>query len=98
MSYLPKFNSNYPSNNEEKLIVDLIRSLNETTKNFVKDNFGQDKNITYDSFLVLRDSSIGYCGAMISDLCLLLCDKSQFEPFIEESKKIFDAYIDSIRV
>lgn len=88
----PKFKLNDPKNKEEKLISELVKDLDATTYAFMKLN--HSGNITHEMFVVLRDASIGYAGAMIRDLCKLLSHKEQAILFIEDAKQIYMAYID----
>lgn len=95
MKKYPRFEANNPSNREEKLIMELIKDLNEVTHVFVKLN--NPGNVTKETFVVLRDAAIGYAGAMVRDLTKLLKDKNMVPEFTEEAKNIFCSYIDQVR-
>lgn len=90
----PKFEFNNPSNKEEKLIVELIKNLDDVTYAFIKLN--HSGNITHEMFVILRDASIGYAGAMIRDLAKILSNKEQIISFIQEAKIIYMAYMDEL--
>jgi len=89
-----KFKIDEPKNKEEKLIGELIKSLDETTQVFMKLN--HSGNITHEMFVILRDASIGYSGAMVRDLAKLLAKREQVIPFLEEAKRIYMAYINEL--
>ncbi len=91
---LPKFKTCNPETKEEKLIMELIKDLNQVTMSFIKLNY--KGNVSHEQFVVLRDGAIGYCGAMVRDLGKLLSDKTQIKPFIDEAKEIYMAYMDSL--
>jgi len=95
MTDLPKFHVKNPTNREEKLIVKMIEDLNATTSHFIHTNF--KGNITHEQFVVLRDASIGYAGAMVRDLGKLLSDKNQIMPFLNMGKELFNIYIDNLQ-
>lgn len=92
---LPKFKTNDPKNKEEKLICELIKDLNDVTHVFVKLN--NPGIVTNETFVVLRDASIGYAGAMVRDLASLLDSHKSQEIFLDEAKEIFNAYIEDLR-
>lgn len=91
----PKFELKNPSNKEEKLIVELIKDLNEVTHVFMKLN--NPGIVTQEIFVVLRDASIGYAGAIVRDLIKILIKKDQKIEFCEEAKRIFNCYMDQIK-
>jgi hypothetical protein len=94
MNKQPKFKINDPKSKEEKLIVELIKDLDATTYAFMKLN--HSGNITTEMFVILRDASIGYSGAMVRDLAKLLASKEQVIPFLKEAKRIYMAYINEL--
>ncbi len=94
MMEMPKFKINEPSNKEEKLIGELMRDLDATTHAFMKIN--HSGTITHEMFVILRDASIGYSGAMVRDLAKLLASRDQVIPFLEEAKRIYLAYINEL--
>lgn len=83
-----------PYNKEEKLICELIKDLDATTQAFV--NLHHSGNITHELFVILRDASIGYSGAMVRDLAVLLANREQIIPFLKEAKRIYLAYINQL--
>lgn len=94
MTDLPKFQINNPCNREEVLISQMVKLLNDTTMQFIKTNFVG--NVTHEQFVILRDASIGYAGAMARDLAKMIAEPTQMMPFLNMAKKIYNAYIDSI--
>lgn len=94
MKMRPCFKTKEPSNPEEKLIMELVKSLNEVTHIFIKLN--NPGNITNETFVILRDAAIGYAGSMIRDLGVLLEDRNQKQDFLLEAKDIFNCYIGDI--
>lgn len=94
MNELRKFKRNNPTNNEEKLICELKKNLDEVTHVFIQLN--NPGIVTKEIFEVLRDGSIAYCGGMIRDLGKLLSNKNQIGDFIKEAKRIFNAYMNEI--
>lgn len=95
MTKYPRFEAKNPSNREEKLIMELIKDLDEVTHVFIKLN--NPGNVTKETFVILRDAAIGYAGGMVRDLTKLLKDKSMVHEFTEEAKNIFFCYIDQVR-
>lgn len=91
----PKFKFSNPSNKEERLIVELIKALDDTTYKFLKMHY--PGNISEESFIILRDGAIGYAGGMIRDLGALLQDREIIPFFLEEAKNIFDCYIEVLK-
>jgi hypothetical protein len=95
MKNLSKFQNKNPKNKEEKLIVELIKNLDEVTHAFLQLN--HKGNITQEMFVILRDASIGYAGAMVRDLAKLIDDQNQQMLFLDEAKEIYNCYIEDLK-
>lgn len=94
MTMLPKFKANNPQTREEKLIMELIRLLEDTTHAFIKLNFKDE--ITHQSFVFIRDAAIGYAGNMTANLFKLLIDEEQKNIFIKNAIDLYHAYINEV--
>lgn len=92
---LPKFLRNNPKTKEEKLIMELIKDLDAVTHAFMKLN--HSGNLTQEFFVILKDASIGYAGAMVRDLAKMLSIKEQQKYFLEEAQSIYLAYIEDVK-
>lgn len=95
MTEQPKFHGKNPQTKEEKLIMELVKLLDEITMVFIKSNFSG--NITHEQFVILRDASIGYAGSMVRDLSKMLADKAQVIPFLDNAERIYLAYTNDTR-
>jgi hypothetical protein len=95
MTNLPKFKFDNATGKEQKLIVELVKDLNETTTAFI--NLNYQGNLTTEMFVILRDSALAYCLSIIFDLTKMLANKSQINEFLEENREMFDAYMENIR-
>jgi len=91
----PKFKRKNPTNKEEKLIVEMVSSLDETTRTFME--LHNPGIVTHETFFILRDAAIGYAGGMIRDLAKLLSHQDNKMEFLEESKRIFNCYMDDLK-
>jgi len=94
MTEFPGFYMKDASGKQEKLIAELLRDLDETTKIFMKLN--HPGTINQEIFCILRDAAIGYCGGILLDLSKLIADKNQIPLFVNESRGMFNAYLDLI--
>jgi hypothetical protein len=92
---ITRFNSIKPVDKEEKLIAELVKSLDKTTEDFMDLNYSGIMDNKF--FGVLRDSSVGYTGKIIENLARCLANKENLEPFLKEVKDIFNCYIERIR-
>lgn len=97
MTMLPKFDKHNPTNKQEKLIVEFIGLLNETTEAFMRLNFKRNENITHDMFLVLRDGCLNYAANMVGDLIKILYP-GQHDELLEECGHIFIAQLIHIHI
>jgi hypothetical protein len=87
----PHFDRKNPSSNEEKLIAELVKDLDDVTTGFMKLNC--PGIITQEIFVVLRDAAIAYAGHMLVDLRKILISKEQHKLFDEEAVGIFKSYL-----
>ncbi len=97
MTTLPKFDKNNPTNKQEKLIVEFIGLLNETTEYFMRLNFKRNENITHEMFLILRDGCLNYAASMVRDLLNTLYQE-QHDEFLEECGHIFISQLTHIHM
>jgi hypothetical protein len=84
-----------PRDENEKLIQELVESLDQVTSVFMKLN--NSGKLTGQFFEILRDASIGYAGIVLRYLAEMLLDTDQLQYFLDECDQIFLSYTKLLR-
>lgn len=78
---------------KQKLIIELVDLLNDTTRAFMELN-KKHGNVLPN---VLKDASIGYAGSMIRTLLRSITKKEKIPYLKNQAKEMFCCYIDEIK-